>query len=91
MAEQQFFDVVAKELEQNHLDRGLWVRAFADANGDEAQARALYIRLRAAKLERDAVATQSQGPHKLDPAVVVVIIVIVGVLLLLFILQASSR
>ncbi|SRR6266403_5704246 len=57
MAAQQFFDLVAKELEQGQLDRGLWAKAFADADGDDARTRALYLRARAARLEQDALAT----------------------------------
>jgi uncharacterized RDD family membrane protein YckC len=41
-----FYDEVAKELEANKLIPGVWTRAFAEADGDENRAKAIYIKLR---------------------------------------------
>jgi hypothetical protein len=51
---QQFFDAVAKEIAQRQIDHGLWTRAFAETNGNNERARALYIRMRVDQLEQDA-------------------------------------
>ena len=45
-----FYDTVGKELEDGKPDRATWTRAFAEADGDDAKARAVYIRLRVARL-----------------------------------------
>ncbi len=60
MPDQRFFDIVATELERGFLDRGRWAKAFADAEGDAARARALYIRLRATQLEQEEIAAARQ-------------------------------
>jgi hypothetical protein len=51
MADQRFYDQVAGEIAAQHLDKGLWVRAFSEAQGDEAKAKAAYIGLRVKQLE----------------------------------------
>lgn len=45
-----FYDEVAKEIETNKLISGVWVRAFAEADGDENRAKAIYIKRRVAQL-----------------------------------------
>ncbi|MDR3490715.1 MAG: hypothetical protein P4M12_01570 [Gammaproteobacteria bacterium] len=50
----RLYDQVAKELNENALNPGLWTRAFAEMNGDEAKARALYIKYRVAQLGTNA-------------------------------------
>jgi hypothetical protein len=45
-----YYDQVARELQNKTLIPGLWTKAYADANGDEAKARALYIKYRVAQL-----------------------------------------
>jgi hypothetical protein len=45
-----FYDEVAKEMQENRLVPGVWTRAFAEADGDENRAKAIYIKLRVAKL-----------------------------------------
>jgi hypothetical protein len=66
MAEQRFFDAVATELERGYLDRGLWTKAFADSEGDDARARAMYIRARAGQLQQDEVAAVTHEQAKRD-------------------------
>lgn len=50
----KFYDQVASELQNKTLIPGLWTRAFAEANGDDAKARALYIRFRVQQLHDEA-------------------------------------
>jgi len=56
LGDDKFYDQVASELQNKTLIPGLWTRAYAEANGDDAKARALYIRYRvqqlAAEVER---------------------------------------
>ena len=48
--EDRYYDQVARELRNKTLIPGLWTKAYAEANGDEAKARALYIKYRVAQL-----------------------------------------
>ncbi len=50
MNDDAFYDEVAKELETNTLVPGVWTRAFAEADGDENRAKAIYIKRRVVKL-----------------------------------------
>ncbi len=49
-ARQKYYDLVSAELHLQKLQDGLWTRAFAEAAGDSAVARARYIQLRVAEL-----------------------------------------
>ena len=40
-----FYEEVARDIENNIQDKGIWVKAFARAGGDERKAKALYIEL----------------------------------------------
>lgn len=46
MNDNELFTQVAKELAAGHKDEGLWLKAFASENGDEAKTKAHYVRLR---------------------------------------------
>ena len=50
MVPQRCYDAVAEELARHEMIPGLWARAFSDACGNDPQARAVYIRLRASQL-----------------------------------------
>ncbi len=50
-----FYEIVATELEQQTHKTGIWTKAFAVANGDQTKARVIYIRLRVAQLEQEAI------------------------------------
>ena len=45
-----FFARIAREMEAGTMDVGLWTRAFAESDGNENKAKALYIKLRHAQL-----------------------------------------
>jgi len=65
MNDDVFYDEVAKEMQENRLVPGVWTRAFAEADGDENRAKAIYIKLRVSKLSADyrqqKEVTQSEG------------------------------
>lgn len=48
--EQRYYDQVATEMAANRLRVGLWTRALAESEGDDARCKAIYIRLRVAEL-----------------------------------------
>lgn len=50
---EHFFEAVATELETQGVRKGLWARAFAQSDGDDSKAKALYIYLRASQLQAD--------------------------------------
>ncbi len=49
MNDDAFYDEIAKEMQENRLVPGVWARAFAEADGDENRAKAIYIKLRVAQ------------------------------------------
>jgi hypothetical protein len=51
--EGRFYDVVAVELRDRAMKPGLLAQALVEASGDEAKARAIYIRLRVAQLTEE--------------------------------------
>ena len=46
----QFYEQVAIEMKEKPLSVGLWTKAFAEMDGDDAKTRALYIKYRVAQL-----------------------------------------
>ncbi|MEQ1608679.1 MAG: hypothetical protein ABL956_06895 [Hyphomonadaceae bacterium] len=44
----------AEEIEQAAMHKGLWARAFADAEGNEQKQKALYVRYRAEQIAKEA-------------------------------------
>jgi hypothetical protein len=62
-----YYLIVGEELKAGFRDEGLWTKAFALEDGNEAKAKAHYIRLRVEQLsERDAakLARTEKNPHK---------------------------
>lgn len=57
-AEDSWYEQALDELEKGETIRGTWARALAEANGEEARAKAVYIRLRVKHFETKL------GPHK---------------------------
>ena len=55
MDDDAFYEQVAGEIESDAMKPGIWARAFAETDGENDRAKALYIRLRVAQLvsERD--------------------------------------
>jgi len=47
------YEIVGKELEANMLCQGTWTKAFAEAEGNDEKAKALYIKLRVAQLPQE--------------------------------------
>jgi len=60
-----FYDEVAKEMQENRMVQGVWARAFAEADGDENRAKAIYIKLRIAQLMGDRVRDIQEERQKL--------------------------
>jgi hypothetical protein len=50
MNDERLYEMVGEELQSKFLRPGLWTKAYADANGDEKRARALYIKYRVREL-----------------------------------------
>lgn len=53
MSEESLYAKVVEELRQQGPRQGLWAKAFAEAGGNEASARAAYFRLRAEQLAEE--------------------------------------
>lgn len=52
-SDERFYEAVVREIETQGPRKGLWAKAYAEAGGSEAAARAIYIRLRAAQLMKE--------------------------------------
>lgn len=52
MQDEKFYTQVSEELKHRPVIPGLWTKAFSESNGNEAQAKALYIRYRVAQLKK---------------------------------------
>ena len=74
--EEFLFDLVAEELEQGHRERGLWLKATAEALGDETKVEAIYAKLRVQSLADDKALLnnaiekmpQEKRPRSIPPA-----------------------
>jgi hypothetical protein len=70
--DEKFYEEVARELQDKPMVRGLWTKAFAEMGGDDAKARAQYIKFRVAQLaeasrqelEKERIAKQQQERPK---------------------------
>lgn len=51
--EEDAFAVAAQEVEQGNAQKGLWAKAFADADGNEQKQKALYLRYRADQIRKE--------------------------------------
>ena len=60
----KFYDRVAQELQEKPMVPGLWTKAFAEMDGDDAKARALYIRYRVQQLAADGSRQQNVDKGK---------------------------
>ena len=59
--DEQLYEIAARELEASAPRKGLFAQAFAEAMGDEAKTKALYLRLRVAQLR-----AQQEGERRED-------------------------
>ena len=60
--DEKLYEEVARELQEKPMVPGLWTKAFAEMGGDDAKARALYIKYRVAQLA-EARRQQRQEAH----------------------------
>jgi hypothetical protein len=60
-SDQQFFAQAYSELETGQLNIGLWATAVAKSSGNEAKARSMYIKYRAADLRRQSTGDTVTG------------------------------
>jgi len=69
MNDERFYAEVVLELRLRGPVAGLWAKAYAEANGNESQAKALYLRYRVeqlAKAAHEVVIPSSQGGENSD-------------------------
>lgn len=52
--EDQLYAVVADELAAGSIEKGAWTQAFSEADGNDAKAKAFYIKIRVRQLQREA-------------------------------------
>ena len=46
-----FYEQVSKEIQSGHKEEGVWAKAFAESEGDEQKAKAIYIELMVEKMD----------------------------------------
>ena len=54
LAEEQLYEFAAEEIAANNIRPGLWAKAIAEADGDDAKAKARYIKLRVETMKAEA-------------------------------------
>jgi hypothetical protein len=59
--DEQLYEIAASELEANTPRKGLFAQAFAEAMGDEARTKALYLKLRVAQLRAQPESEWREG------------------------------
>lgn len=59
--DEQLYEIAVRELEADAPRKGLYAKAFAEAMGDPAKTKALYLRLRVAQLEAQQENEQKAG------------------------------
>jgi len=63
VAEEQLYEIIAEEIEVKNMRKGLWMKAFAQAKGDETLAQATYIDLRLQSLKDELVIYTKELAH----------------------------
>lgn len=61
MADERLYAKVVEELNQSGPIPGLWAKTFAECNGNDVEAKAMYLRLRVAQLAIEEVKLKSEG------------------------------
>jgi len=54
LAEEQLYEFAAEEIAANNIRPGLWAKAIAESDGDDAKAKARYIKLRVEAMKAEA-------------------------------------
>lgn len=54
LAEEHLYELAAEEIAANSIRPGLWAKAIAEADGDDAKAKARYIKLRVETMKAEA-------------------------------------
>ena len=54
LAEEQLYEFAAEEIAANNIRPGLWAKAIAETDGDDAKAKARYIKLRVETMKAEA-------------------------------------
>ncbi len=49
-----YYEVAWDELERGNFDKGVWAQAFAEAEGNEEKAKAIYLKARSREMSRQA-------------------------------------
>jgi len=95
VVDDKFYDEVSRELQGKSMVAGLWTKAYAEMNGDEAKTQALYIKYRVVQLKNESESKEKRPPklsniHRPNPIFVVFFIVLTlffGMIFLLFLLN----
>lgn len=68
LAEEQLYEFAAEEIAANNIRPGLWAKAIAESDGDDAKAKARYIKLRVEtmKAEADLQEYASENAHRAE-------------------------
>ena len=54
LAEEHLYELAAEEIAANNIRPGLWAKAIAESDGDDAKAKARYIKLRVEAMKAEA-------------------------------------
>lgn len=65
-ADEKFYAMAFEELDRGIIRSGLWAKALASAQGDEAKARGLYLRYRVQAYRDDLALLENSLPEEVD-------------------------
>lgn len=54
VSDEYYYEMAAKEVQQDQIRPGLWAKAWSEVGGDETKAKALYLKLRVATMKDEA-------------------------------------
>ena len=92
MKTDEHYDAVARELLEGRIKDGVWARALAESNGNNEQAKAIYIRHRVAQLleeekaRREVARPQGSKAHSGTSRAIRFMFVLVGLVVSLAII-----
>ena len=59
--DESYYEMAAKEVQNDNIRTGLWAKAWSDAGGDDTKAKALYLKFRVAAMKTEAASFIREG------------------------------
>lgn len=91
MSEDEIYEKIMNEIDNDQKVKSLWAKAFAESDGDENKAKALYIKLRLQSISNENIKKTPEKRNKFTFIITVIIgIVVFGILYILNIKDSNN-